>query len=139
MAKTRVRGSLETTEVGRPRATLHLPGTGTAPAHVEMIYQPRATRLARTLLVLFVTALTIPVVFFIPPHLPWVLAVLLGGGYLAWRFWKGEFYVSSFEGACPRCGTALELKPGARVRRRQALECLGCHRTPELIVDGPED
>lgn len=132
-------GSLETTAVGRPGARLHLPGAGTAPAAVEMVYQPRATRLTRALLALFVSWLMLPVVVFIPPHLPWVLAVFVGGLYFAWRFWRGEFYVSSFQGACPRCGTALELRPGARIRSSQTLECYGCHRRPELIIDGTGD
>lgn len=132
-------GSLETTEVGHPAARLHLPGSGTGPAQVEMIYQPRATRMTRAILTLVVSWLIIPVVFFIPPHFPWVLAAFFGGLWLAWRFWNGEFYVSRFEGACPRCGAALELKPGTRIRRRQMLECYSCHRSPELIVDAPDD
>jgi hypothetical protein len=137
--QTKIKGSLETTAVGRPDARLVLPGSGTTPAEVEMVYQPRATRLTRALLTLVVSWLIIPVVFFIPPHFPWVLGAFLGGLYFAWRFWRGEFYVSSFRGACPRCGTALELRPGARIRREQTLECYGCHRRPELIVDGPGD
>ena len=132
-------GSLETTEVGRPRARLELPGSGTGPAVVEMIYQPRATRMTRAVITLLASLLILPVVFFIPPHLPWVALVLLGGLFLAWRFWRGEFYVSSFEGACPKCGTALELKAGSRIRRSQMLECYGCHRRPELVIDDPTD
>ena len=132
-------GSLETTEVGHPGARLHLPGSGTAPADVEVIYQPRATRVTRAIIVLVVTTLAIPVVFFIPPHLPWVVLALVAGLYMAWRFWHGEFYVSGFKGACPGCQTPLELKAGARVRRSQTLDCYGCHRRPELTIDAPED
>lgn len=122
----------------RPPARLHLPGSGTAPAEIEAIAQPRGARLTRALLALFGSWALIPLVFFIPPHFPWVAAAFGGGLYLALRFWRGELYVSSFEGACPRCGTALELKPGARIRRRQTLDCYGCHRQPELIVDAPD-
>lgn len=139
MTEPRQTGSLETTEVGRPRARLNLPGAGTAPAEVEMVYQARATRMTRAVTTLVASWLILPVVFFIPPHIPWVLLVFAGGLFMAWRFWRGEFYVSRFEGACPKCGTALELKPGARIRQRQTLECYGCHRSPELIVDDPGD
>lgn len=120
---------------GRATARLHLPGHGTAPAEITVIPQARGTRLTRALLSLIGSWLLIPLVFFIPPHFPWVLAAFGGGLYLAWRFWRGELYVASFEGSCPRCGTALELKEGARIRRTQTLECYGCHRQPELIVD----
>lgn len=137
--ETKQEGSLETTEIGRPRARLHLAGSGTAPAEVEMVYQPRATRMVRAILVLGVSWLILPVVFFIPPHIPWVALAFFGGLLVAWRVWQGEFYVSSFKGACPRCGTALALRAGSRVRRTQTLECYGCHRSPELIVDAPAD
>lgn len=139
MKPGKVRGSLETTEIGRPRARLELPGSETGPAEVEIIYQPRATRLSRAILVLLVSWLIIPVVAFIPPHIPWILITFFGGLLLALRIWGGEFYVSRFEGACPRCGTALELKRGARIRRAQMLECHGCHRRPELRIDVPTD
>lgn len=119
-------------------ARLHLPGTGTGPAVVRAIHQPRPGRVARALLALFGSWLLIPIVFFIPPHFPWVAGAFAGGLYLALRFWRGELYVSSFEGACPQCGTALELRPGSRIRRTQTLECYGCHRQPELIVDAAD-
>ena len=120
---------------GSPPARLHLPGTGTAPARVEVIHQPRAKRLTNALLALVGCWILIPLVFFIPPHFPWVLGAFGAGVYLAWRFWRGELYVSRFEGACPRCGTALEVKTGSRIRRTQTLECYGCHRQPELIIE----
>lgn len=104
-----------------------------------MIYQPRATRMSRAIIVLVVSWLIIPVVAFIPPHIPWMLVAFFGGLLLALRIWAGEFYVSRFQGACPRCGTALELKPGARIRKRQTLDCYGCHRRPELVIDAPTD
>lgn len=126
---------MATTELGRPRAHLELPGSGSATATLEVVYQPRATRLVRTVLILAVTFLLMPVVFFFPPHLLWPALVLLGGLVLARLAWVGEYYVSRFEGACPRCGTKLDLKPGSRIRSQQTLECFGCHRRPELILE----
>lgn len=119
-------------------ARIHLPGSGTASAVLEATYQPRSERVTRAVLALIGSWLLIPLVFFIPPHFPWVAGAFGGGLYLAARFWRGELHVSSFDGACPRCGTSLELKSGARIRRTQTLECYGCHRQPELIVDAAD-
>lgn len=130
---------MATTELGRPRGRLELPGSGSRRVTLEVIYQPRATRIMRAVLVLTVAAVLMPLVFFIPPHFLWPLLVLALGLYLARRYWVGEFYVSRFEGACPRCDTPLELKPGARIRQRQTLECYGCHRQPELVLESAEE
>lgn len=129
---------MATTEVGRPGARLILPGSGTAVANVEVIFQSRATRLSRALLTLGVAIAIMPVAFFLPPHFLWPILSLAIGGYLAWRYWTGEYYVVEFSGDCPRCATPLELPRGARVRGRQSLECYGCHRQPELVLDDPE-
>lgn len=130
---------MPTTDVGRPGARLVLPGNGTADAIVEVIYQPRATRLSRALLTFGGTLLISPVLFFIPPHFLWPVLALAIGGFTAWRYWKGEYYVILFEGSCPRCDTPLEMKRGARIRGRHTLECFGCHRHPELILDALDD
>lgn len=129
---------MATTEVGRPTARLELPGSGTGEATVEVIYQSRATRISRALLTLGVAIAISPVLFFIPPHFLWPLVSLTVGGWLAWRYWKGQYYVVEFSGECPRCSTPLELANGARIRGRQSLECYGCHRHPELVLDDPE-
>ncbi|NIP81813.1 MAG: hypothetical protein GWM90_22375 [Gemmatimonadetes bacterium] len=103
------------------------------------MYQPRATRVARALIVLAVTLVVMPVVFFLPPHLLWPIVVLGAGAYLARKYWVGEYHVRHFQGACPRCGTELEMKAGQRVRNGQVLECYGCHRQPRLVIDEPDD
>lgn len=130
---------MATTEVGRPGARLVLAGSGTSPVRVEVIYQSRATRMSRALLTLAVALVIAPVVFFLPPHFLWPVVALGVGLVLAWRSWTGEYHVVEFAGACPRCDTALELKQGARVRGRHALECFGCHRQPELVIDPVEE
>lgn len=130
---------MDTTAVARPAARLELPGSGTADAKVEVVYQPRSTRVARALIVLAITLLVMPVVFFIPPHLLWPLAVLAVGVYLARRYWVGAYYVLDFQGSCPRCGSELELDAGSRIGSRQTLECYGCHRQPRLVIDAPDD
>lgn len=131
--------NLNTTDISRPAARIVLPGSGTGPADVEVVYQPRATRYTRAILALVVSWLAIPVVFFIPPHIPWALAAFGLGVFLFWRTTQGEYFVASFEGACPRCAEPLALKSGARIRGRHTLECYGCHRQPELVLDEPGD
>jgi hypothetical protein len=126
-----------TTELARPEARLELPGGGTTPATIEVVYQPRATRMSRAIIILVLSWVLMPVLFFIPPHFLWPLVSLIAGILLARRYWRGEYYVTSFEGACPRCDTAIEIKPGTRIRSRQSVECFGCHRQPELVVDDP--
>ena len=130
---------MATTEVGRLPARLELPGAATRDARVEVIYQPRATRLTRAILILGVAVALMPVVFFIPPHFLWPVVVLAAGAYVAHKYWQGEYYVSTFRGECPRCETELEVKPGSRIRSRQTLECYGCHRQPELVLDATQE
>lgn len=130
---------MATTEVGRPDARLILPGSVTAEVIVEVIYQSRATRLSQALLTLTVAVMISPVLFFLPPHFLWPAVSVSLGAWLAWRYWKGEYYVIHFEGNCPRCQAPLALKRGARVRGRETLECYGCHRHPELVLDVIEE
>lgn len=125
-------------EVARPEAWLELPGSGTAPVEVEVSFQPRGARVVRALVALLGSWALIPLVFFVPPHLPWVLAAFFGGLFLAWRFWRGDYLVRSFRGDCPRCGTVLELKPGTRIRGRHTLDCYACHRHPDLVLTGAD-
>jgi hypothetical protein len=127
-----------TTEVAKPDARLVLPGGASRPAQIEVLFLPRATRLWRALLILGVAVVVAPVVFFLPPHFLWPLVVLGGAAFIAHRYWTREYYVLAFEGSCPRCEEPLEVKQGARIRGRHTLECYGCHRQPELILDDPE-
>lgn len=126
---------MPTTEVGRPRARLVLAGSGTSEATVHVIFQSKATRVSRAVIILAVTLAVMPVLFFIPPHFLWPLIALAIGLYMARRYWKGQYYVIEFTGRCPRCGTDVELARGTRIQRRQPLECYGCHRQPELVLD----
>lgn len=118
------------------RARLTLPASPSATASIVLEPRPKGKRTTRAVLILAATLVLTPVVFLVPPHFLWPLVVLALGLYFARREWVGEYVVASFEGACPRCGEALTLEPGARIRGRQRLECYGCHREPELVVGG---
>ena len=119
-------------------ARLVLPAAGTTEARLCVEPRPGRHRRTRAALILVAALIGAPTAFLVPPHFLWPLLVLAVGAYFAHREWTGEYVVASFEGACPRCGEALEVEAGTRIRSRQRVECYGCHREPELILDaGP--
>jgi hypothetical protein len=117
------------------QARLVLPASGAAPARVRVIHRSPGGRAARAAVALVGSWLLMPAVFFVPPHLLWPVLVFGAGLAFGWREWRGEYVVESFEGSCPRCGQELSMKEGARIRGRQRVECYGCHREPELVLD----
>ncbi len=117
-----------------PAARLTLGGHPTVPARVEVTFLPARGRAIRALLSLAVCWALMPVVFFLPPHVLWVLAAFTAGIWLAWRSWSGEYVVRSFEGACPRCGSPLALPPGSRIGLPHRMTCYQCHHHPVLEV-----
>lgn len=117
------------------RARLVLPAAGSTEARLTVEPRPKGTRTTRAALILVMTLFLAPVTVLVPPHFLWPLVVLAAGAYFAYREWTGEYIVHGFEGACPRCGEPVEIEPGTRVRGRQRVECYGCHREPELLID----
>jgi hypothetical protein len=115
-------------------ALLTLAGHEPRAGSIEVTYRPPRARMTRALLALLGFWALIPLVFFIPPHLPWVLAAFTAGVYFAWRNWAGEYVVRSFTGVCPRCGAQLSLAPGTRIRLPHAITCYQCHHHPVLQV-----
>lgn len=120
-----------------PVAQLRLRGHEPAPARVDLVRRTRKTRLTKTLVVLLGSWVVAPILFFIPPHVPWVLGALVAGGYFAYRQWTGEFEVNSFAGACPRCGAELTIPPGTRIGLPHRINCYSCHHESSLVVDDP--
>jgi hypothetical protein len=101
------------------------PHTGVA-LRVEV--HPVWRRRVRAVGTLLVCWGAMPILFFIPPHAEWLVAAFFGGLYLAHREWTTEYRVVSFAGACPRCGSDLELRPGSRLRLPDRLGCGACRR-----------
>ncbi len=115
-------------------ARLVLPGHESVPASADVIYRPareRSTRAILTLVGFFVLA---PIVFFVPPHIPWVLIAFGSGIYFGLRQWRGEYVVQSFTGECPRCHSPLTIEPGTRIRLPHRLDCFNCHHEPSLEI-----
>lgn len=115
-----------------PPARLKLPGHEPTPARAEVLLRPRSQRLTRALLPLLGFWALIPVVFFIPPHLPWALAAFALGVYFAYTNWSGAYEARLVEGACPRCGSALSVRPGTKIGIPHRMTCYHCHHHPEL-------
>ena len=67
-----------------------------------------------------------PAVFFIPPHIPWVLVVLLLGGLRAWGRLREHRTLLSLHGPCPRCGTEQDFTELGRMRTPHMVQCANC-------------
>ena len=113
-------------------AVLRLRGHEPRPARLRVEVRPRQTRMTKAVLTLVGFLVLAPIVFFIPPHVPWVLLAVSAGVFLAYKQWIGEYLVHDFEGACPRCGAPLEIKPESKVRLPLVMDCYQCHHKPVL-------
>jgi hypothetical protein len=118
-----------------PAARLVLAGHAPTPAQVQVRPRPRKQRMVRALTLLVVFWALVPLVFLIPPHLPWALGAFAAGIYFALRSLRGEYVVDAFSGACPRCGEPLKVAPGTLVKLPYTVTCYSCHHEPALQVD----
>ena len=129
----------DTERVVTPPAQLRLPGHEPTPVQAEVLYRPRSVRLTRALLFLGGFWVLAPIVFFIPPHIPWALLAFGAGIYFAWANWSGSYEVRTLEGTCPRCGNPLSVKPGSKISLPYKMTCYHCHHEPQLeMVQLPE-
>jgi hypothetical protein len=85
---------------------------------------------ARTRAIALVVA---PVMGLIPPHAPWILGALTGGGLLARRRWIERFTLVDVEGTCPRCGGAVKAASG-RLRDPHPAVCDACHHEAAVRI-----
>ena len=116
------------------RLRAHPPTEATVTVEI-LSAQGRAMRGAVVMLSALVAA---PVLFIIPPHLPWGLGALALGAFLAWRQWSGRYLVREFQGTCPRCGRELEIRAGTRITLPHKVTCYECHHESELEMETPE-
>lgn len=89
---------------------------------------PRATswRMTRALLSLVVGLGAAPLVFFVPPHVPWVLASVGLGGFFARRFALERRTLVSLQGTCPKCGKPVTVDKPVALRDPHELTCPHC-------------
>ena len=117
--------------VQAPPVHLVLNSHPVAPARVSLVYLPLPGRLARMAASLAFFWGIAPGVLWVPPHYPWPLLSVSVGAYLAWLFSR-PYRVRWFVGNCPRCGRALRVEPGTRIRLPVRITCFGCHFEPAL-------
>lgn len=123
-----------TNAVISPPARTSLRGHEPRPAEISLEQRSRQTRMTRSILTLLGFLILAPIVFFIPPHIPWALLAVGAGFYFAWRQWSGEYIVHGFAGQCPRCESSLEIKPGEKIKLPLEMDCYECHHKPVLTV-----
>ncbi|HKJ93391.1 MAG TPA: hypothetical protein VJ957_09485 [Longimicrobiales bacterium] len=117
-------------------ARLILPGRPDGTARTQLTHRTLRQRVLQGLGAWLGFWILAPLVVFVPPHLPWALAAVILGLYFGVRYWRGEYVVRSFEGACPSCGEPLELKAGSHIRMPYTMDCFHCHRSSTLVLDG---
>jgi hypothetical protein len=117
---------------------IRLRGYASTTAELDLTYRNPRTRMTSAVLVLLGCWALAPIVFFVPPHIPWALGAAGAGVYLAYRRWTGEYIVHSFAGNCPNCGQALTLKPDQQVKLPHTIPCFSCHHEPQLQLNGGE-
>lgn len=122
-------------EVRTPPARLDIFGFEPTPARVEVIPRSRRWRVSKALTNLLLAWLAIPIVMFIPPHFPWVLAAFGIGIFRAWGFYKQRFTLVSMRGRCPKCAHELAVEKPTRLGEPHRMVCPNCHQTPVLAVD----
>jgi len=127
-------------EVG---ARIDLFGYDPTPATLHLRPRSRSWRVGGSVRTVVIALLIAPVVALIPPHAPWIVGALTGGGILARRRWTERFTVLSVEGTCPRCGAHVKVTKG-RLRTPHPAACEACHfdmsvQLPPEALDGGAD
>jgi hypothetical protein len=123
----------------RPPARLHLFGFASTPVELEVLYRPRQQRMTSALVALTGFWLLMPLVFFVPPHLPWALGAFAAGIYFGVANWRGVYVVRSMAARCPKCAEPMALAAGTRFKPPKAMTCDACKFTSELDVEAPEE
>lgn len=113
---------------------VQLGGHEAVPATLQIHQRPPGTRALRSggFLLLFLLLALVGAI--IPPHIPWALGALGAGLYLGHREWHAKMRVESFEGRCPRCGSALKLGAGQDIQLPLTLTCFHCHHEPKVVA-----
>lgn len=101
-------------------------GYDSTQARMRVIPRPASWRATRAILSGVVGLGAAPVVFFIPPHIPWALASVGLGIFFARRFALEARTLVSLEGACPKCGADIRIDKPVALRDAHELSCPSC-------------
>ncbi|HEX8691242.1 MAG TPA: hypothetical protein VF746_02280 [Longimicrobium sp.] len=114
-------------------ARIVLPGHRDAEGKAEVVPVPFWSRAVRTAALAGAWAAAAVTMFFVTIFDPFLTSIpVLVGAFTVYRSWRGQYLVRSFQGGCPRCGTSIRLKPGARISVPHPMVCYSCHHEPEL-------
>jgi hypothetical protein len=112
-----------------------LPGHADTVARIDVDEVPFRARVLRTLALAGAWGSISAAMFFITVFDPFMTSMpVLVGAVTVWRNWKGRYRVRAFQGACPRCGAGIRMKPNARVGVPHPLVCYECHHEPQLVL-----
>jgi hypothetical protein len=70
--------------------------------------------------------LLVPFVFFIPPHIPWVLLVIGLAFFRAFNHNRENATLLSLHGPCPKCGTVQDFTELGRMGSPHKVTCANC-------------
>ena len=70
--------------------------------------------------------LLVPIVAFIPPHIPWVLGVIGLAFYRAFNHNREYATLLSLHGTCPKCGTEQDFTELGRMGNPHKVTCANC-------------
>lgn len=101
-------------------------GFDSTEASAEVIPRSSGWRMTRALLALAIGLGVAPVVFILPPHVPWALAAVASGAYFARRFATERRTLVRLEGRCPRCGSQIRVEKQTVLKDPHPLSCSGC-------------
>ncbi len=114
-------------------AEIQLFGFDPTSATLSLRPRSRSWRVGGAVRTALITLIVAPMVGIIPPHAPWLIGVLTGGGFLTRRRWREHYTVLGVDGTCPRCGGAVEA-PGGRLRSPHPVMCQTCHFEANAVV-----
>jgi len=111
-------------------------GYDSTPATIHLLPRSRSWRVGGSVRTMAVAVLVAPLMGLVPPHAPWIIGALAGGGFLARRRWQERFTVTSVDGTCPRCGGTVKAATG-RLRDPHPATCEACNF--EASVEVPSE
>lgn len=109
---------------------------GFTPTEAQLRVIPRSTswRMTRAMLSAAIGLGAAPVVFILPPHVPWALGAAGLGIFFAVRFAREHQTLVSLTGTCPKCGAAVTQDRPAPVRFPHHMSCPACLQGLEVHV-----
>jgi hypothetical protein len=101
-------------------------GQAATTARVKVIARPPSWRATRAILSAVLGLGAAPVVFLLPPHVPWALASIGCGIFFARRFARESTTLVSLEGTCPKCTSPVLVERAVALRIPHELSCVAC-------------